>query len=279
LCVAVAQQPILGFVICMETQLTFYGHAAFKLVTPRGNVLLIDPWLTNPLFEKGKDELSALKRVDLILLTHGHFDHVGDSVEIGKRTGAKLVATFDLSAAMKSVHGFPSDQADMDTTGHFGGELKLLDGEVTVTFVPAWHGSAMTKEGEPPYYGGTPSGMVINIADGPTIYDTGDTDLFSDMALVSKYNRIDLMLVCMGDHFTMGPRRAADAVQLVDPRLVIPQHFDTFPVLTGTPEDLARELKKREAKAELKVLKVGETISIPGTRSRISSEPIGGPLT
>ena len=87
----------------METQLTYYGHSAFKLTTPRGHVLLIDPWLTNPLFDKGKDELKALKRADLILLTHGHFDHVGDSVDIAKRTGAKLVATFDLSAAMKAV--------------------------------------------------------------------------------------------------------------------------------------------------------------------------------
>ena len=246
----------------MATQLTFYGHAAFKLVTPRGNVLLIDPWLTNPLFDKGKDEISSLKQVDLILLTHGHFDHVGDAVEIGKRTKAKLVSTFDLSAAMKSVHKYPAEQADMDTTGHFGGELKLLDGEVIVTFVPAWHGSAMMKEGEPPYYGGTPSGMIIAIANGPTIYDTGDTDLFSDMALVSRYHQIDVMIVCMGDHFTMGPRRAADAVQLVGPRMVIPQHYQTFPVLTGTPEMLVSELKKRESKAKLRVIKVGETIEL-----------------
>src|SRR5207248_6653194 len=105
------------------------------------------------------DEIARLDRVELILLTHGHFDHVGDSVEIAKRTKAKLVATFDLSAAMKAVHGYPSDQADMDTTGHFGGELRLLDGEITVTFVPAWHGSAMTKENSAPYYGGTPSGI------------------------------------------------------------------------------------------------------------------------
>src|ERR1043166_5862935 len=118
----------------MDTQLTYYGHASFKLVTPRGNVLLIDPWLTNPLFDKGKDELSSLKRVDLILLTHGHFDHVGDAVEIGKRTGAKLVATFDLSAAMKAVHKYPEKQADMDTTGHFGGEMKVSHGERTGPF-------------------------------------------------------------------------------------------------------------------------------------------------
>jgi len=263
----------------METQLTYYGHSAFKLVTPRDNVLLIDPWLTNPLFEKGKDEIQALKRVDLILLTHGHFDHVGDAVEIGKRTRAKLVATFDLSAAMKSVHGYPADQADMDTTGHFGGELKLLDGEVTVTFVPAWHGSAMMKDNAgAPYYGGTPSGIVIAITDGPTIYHTGDTDLFSDMALVSRYQKIDVMIACMGDHFTMGPRRAADAVQLVDPRIIIPQHYATFPVLNGTPEMFAAELKKRETKAELRVMKVGETMTLPPTRPGIESEPLGKPL-
>src|ERR1043165_2569811 len=121
----------------------------------------------------------------------------------------------------------------------------------------------MTKDDGVPYYGGTPSGVIIAIKDGPTIYDTGDTDLFSDMALVSRYHDVDVMIVCMGDHFTMGPRRAADAVQLVDPRIVIPQHFATFPVLTGTPEDLQRELTKREAKAELRVMKVAETIELP----------------
>jgi L-ascorbate metabolism protein UlaG (beta-lactamase superfamily) len=270
-----ARRFFFGLLKHMDAQLTFYGHAAFKLVTPRGNVLLIDPWLNNPLFQNAKDELSALKRVDLILLTHGHFDHVGDSVAIAKRTKAKLVATFDLSAAMKMVHGYPAEQADMETTGHFGGELKLLEGEVTITFVPAWHGTAVMTEGEPPYYGGTPSGIIIEIEDGPTIYDTGDTDLFSDMSLVARYHAVDVMLVCMGDHFTMGPQRAADAVQLVDPRMVIPQHYQTFPVLTGTPEAFRKELGKRNSKAELRVLEIGETISLPATGSRISSEPIG----
>ena len=247
----------------METQLTWYGQSAFKIVTPRGKVLLVDPWLTNPVFEKAKDELAALEHVDLILVTHGHSDHVGDAVEIGKRTRAKLVATFDLSAAIVSALGYPSDLADMETTGHMGGTLTLFGGEVAVTFVPAWHGSAVSKdETAPPVYAGTPAGLVIALRDGPTIYHTGDTDLFSDMALVSRFHKIDTMLVCIGDHFTMGPARAAEAVRLVNPREVIPMHYGTFPVLTGTPEVFQRELKRRKSKAKLCVIKIGETIAL-----------------
>ncbi|PYJ04067.1 MAG: metal-dependent hydrolase [Verrucomicrobia bacterium] len=247
----------------METQLTWYGQSAFKIVTPRGKVLLVDPWLTNPVFEKAKDELAALEHVDLILVTHGHSDHVGDAVEIGKRTRAKLVATFDLSAAIVSALGYPSDLADMETTGHMGGTLTLFGGEVAVTFVPAWHGSAVSKdETAPPVYAGTPAGLVIALRDGPTIYHTGDTDLFSDMALVSRFHKIDTMLVCIGDHFTMGPARAAEAVRLVNPREVIPMHYGTFPVLTGTPEVFQRELKRRKSKAKLRVIKIGETIAL-----------------
>ncbi|HZR06075.1 MAG TPA: metal-dependent hydrolase [Candidatus Udaeobacter sp.] len=247
----------------MKIQLSWYGHAAFKIKTATGKILLIDPWITNPAFAGGEDELSSLHRVDLILLTHGHSDHVGNAVQIGKRTGAKLVSNFDLNAAIVSALGYPEGQAGNETTGHLGGELSLLEGEVKAQFVPAWHGSSVQKEeNEPPVYAGNPTGLIIALRDGPTIYHTGDTDLFSDMALVKRFHKIDAMLVCIGDHFTMGPARAAEAVKLVNPREVIPMHYGTFPLLTGTPEAFERELKRRKSKAQLRVMKVGETMAL-----------------
>jgi L-ascorbate metabolism protein UlaG (beta-lactamase superfamily) len=259
-----ADATLFDFLISMETQLTWYGHAAFKIKTPTGKVLLIDPWVTNPAFARGKDELTSLDRVDLIFLTHGHSDHVGNAVEIGKRTGAILVSNFDLYAAMISVLGYPEAQTSNATTGHLGGELSLLGGEIRVQFVPAWHGSSVQRdEDATPVYAGSPTGLIVELRNGPTIYHTGDTDLFSDMALVKRFHKIDVMLVCIGDHFTMGPARAAEAVKLVGPREVIPMHYGTFPVLTGTPEMFDRELKQRDVKANLRVMKIGETIKLP----------------
>jgi len=258
-----ADVSLFDLLISMETQLTWYGHAGFKIKTVTGKILLIDPWVTNPVFARGKDELTRLDRVDLILLTHGHSDHVGNAVEIGKRTGASLVSNFDLNAAMISVLGYPEAQASNETTGHLGGELSLLDGEVRVQFVPAWHGSSVQRgEDTTSVYAGSPTGLIVTLRDGPTIYHTGDTDLFSDMALVKQFHKIDIMLVCIGDHFTMGPARAAQAVKLVTPNMVVPMHYGTFPVLTGTPEVLERELKKRKLKTKLRVMKIGETITL-----------------
>ena len=111
-----------------NTELTWYGHAAFKLKTPSGKVLMLDPWLTNPANKNGKDDLAKLEKADLILVTHGHADHVGDSVAIAKKTGARLVTTFDLGKGMVAYGGFPKEQMGFDTQGNFGGELSLLEG-------------------------------------------------------------------------------------------------------------------------------------------------------
>ena len=246
------------------TQLTWYGHAAFKLVTPRGHVLLIDPWITNPANKHGKADLAKIDKADLILLTHGHFDHVGDSVAIAQKTGARLVATYDLGQAMAKYGGYPARQMGFDTLGNFGGQLTLLDGEVKVAFIPAVHSSTVTEpEGAKNVHeGGNPGGFLITVRNGPTIYDTGDTDVFTDMKLVRLFHKVDVMLACIGDHFTMGPARAALAVQLVKPKRVIPMHYGTFPILNGTPQELEQALKKRHSKAKVTVMKVDETLSL-----------------
>lgn len=249
-----------------STGITWYGHSAFKVTTPSGKVLLIDPWLANPANPRGKDLLASLDKADQILVTHAHGDHIGNAVEIAQKTGAKLVASNDLMKAMVKYGGFPATQADFSGTGNFGGTVTLLGGEVKVTFVHAVHSSGLEyddKMGLPKSlaYAGNPGGFVIAITGGPTIYHTGDTDLFGDMKLIGDVSKIDVMMACIGDKFTMGPDRAAAAVELVNPKMVIPMHFGTFAALTGTPEAFEQALKKRNLATVYKRMQVNETLS------------------
>jgi len=235
-----------------KTELTWYGHAAFKIVTPQGHVLFLDPWLVNPVNPDGAQDLEKVDKADLILVSHGHFDHVGNAVEIAKKTKAKLVTTFDLGNALVSYGGFPKEQAGYDSLGNFGGTVSFFDDEIKITFIPAVHSSAFTHadtvtQQELPEYAGNPGGFLIVIKDGPTIYHTGDTDLFGDMALISRHHAVDVMLACIGDHFTMGPQGAAQAVSLVKPRKVVPMHYGTFPtVLTGTLDAFRAALQRNK---------------------------------
>jgi L-ascorbate metabolism protein UlaG (beta-lactamase superfamily) len=243
------------------TQLTWYGQSSYKIVTPSGKTVLIDPWLDNPVNPDGKKELEALDDVSLILVTHGHFDHLADATKIAENNPtAMLVSTLDLGKAMVKYMKFPEGQFNMGTAGFPGGEISLLDGEVKVGFVPAIHGNGVETEDGNLQEAGIAVGFVVSIKDGPRFYHTGDTDLFTDMKLVNEFGKIDAMLVCIGDRFTMGPDRAAEAVKLVNPKMAIPNHYGTFSILSGTPDAFAKALKKRGAKSQLKVMKVGETI-------------------
>lgn len=244
-----------------NTQLVWYGQSAFKLTTPSGKVVLIDPWFTNPLNPNGKADLAKLDRADLILVTHGHFDHVGDAAAIAKKTNAKLVSTSDLGQSLVTVGGYPKELAGLETQGNFGGELSLLNDELTVAFIPAIHSSTIASDGSPAQYAGNPGGFLISVKNGPAIYHTGDTDLFSDMALIPKFRKVTVMLTCIGGKFTMGPQRAAEAVKLVNPATVIPMHYGIFN-LPGTPQAFAQELRKQGAKSQLRVVKVGETVRL-----------------
>lgn len=246
------------------TEIIWYGQSAFRITTPAGNVLLIDPWIINPMNKNGARDLESLSRVDLILITHGHGDHVGNSVAIANKTGAKLVASLDLGRALVQYGGFPEKLAERSHMGFAGGELNLLNGDVQILFVPAVHSSVVEGAAGSPLpgkivYGGTAGGFVIAIKDGPTIYHTGDTDVFSDMDLIGSLNRVDVMMACIGGHFTMGPKRAALATRTVNPALVIPMHYAANPLLKGTPEQFSRELATLQMKTPLKTMTVGET--------------------
>ena len=244
--------------LAAPTEVTWYGQSAFRVVTPAGKVLLVDPWIVNPANPNGKQDLEGLQKVDLILVTHGHGDHIGNAVEIAKKTGAKLVATVDLMKALVAYAGFPEAQTGRPLTGSFGGQILLLDGEVTVQFIPAVHGGSMeTPTG--PIYAGHPGGFLVSVKNGPRIYHTGDTDLFGDMALLQ--GQVDLMLVCIGDKFTMGPVRAAHAVEMVRPKMAVPMHFGTTPGQTGTPEQFKTALRKYGLELLMRQMKVGETLT------------------
>ncbi|HEY0172180.1 MAG TPA: metal-dependent hydrolase [Pyrinomonadaceae bacterium] len=259
-----------GRAAAQETKIRWFGHAAFSVTTPKGKVLLIDPWLSNPSnpeAKDGKDPLAAVVKADYILLTHGHRDHVGDAVEIARRTGAALVANPELAANLVKLSDFPARQAATDAIMGIGGEIQIADGEVTVAMTPAVHSSSVfnPKAGanEPErVYGGNPAGFVIVIRGGPTIYHSGDTAYFRDMETVGETYTVDVALLNVGGHFGMEPKMAARAAQAVRARLAVPHHFGTFPGIAPNADDFAAELKKM--KIDFYEMKPGETLTYRG---------------
>lgn len=257
-------------VSAQETKIKWFGHAAFSITTPRGKVLMIDPWLknpSNPEAKDGKDPLTSVPKVDYILLTHGHRDHVGDAVEIAKKTGAILICNPELAGNLVKLVDFPGKQAETDAIMGIGGEIQIADGEVMVAMTPAVHSSSVfnpkgsATEAERAY-GGNPAGFVLIIKNGPTIYHSGDTAYFKDMETIGEEYQVDLALLNIGGHFGMEPRMAAKAAKSVRAKLAIPQHYATFPGIAENSGVFASELKKLGT--PFYEMKPGETISYRG---------------
>ncbi len=225
--------------------LTWLGHASFRIDTPGGKRVYVDPWLENP---KCPDAEKSVERADVVAVTHGHGDHLGDAVAIGKRTGASLVAVFELASWLEQ-QGFPN--------GSSGGMGKGGTQEVAglrFTLTNAFHSSS-TPDGS---YAGEPCGIVIELENGFRLYVAGDTCVFGDMQLIGRIYQPELAILPIGDHYTMGPREAAVALELLGARRCVPCHWGTFPLLTGTPAQL-RELAPD---VEIVAPEPGETVPL-----------------
>ena len=219
----------------------FLGHAAFEIAGSKR--ILIDPFLTgNPKAAAKPEELEA----DLILITHAHGDHIGDAVAIAQRTGAKIVAMYDIANYLVE------NSRGITTIGMNYGPTEV-DG-VKIVQVPAWHSSSDGK-----YNIGNACGYIVEL-DGVKVYHAGDTFVFKDMELFAElYGPIDLALLPIGGHFTMGPREAAKAVELLKPKKVVPMHYNTWPPISADPEEFKRLVGDR---AEVIILEPGESLEL-----------------
>jgi L-ascorbate metabolism protein UlaG (beta-lactamase superfamily) len=234
-----------GKIIGRAVSITFYGHAAFKL-SGQGVTVVIDPWLSNPLLSTPVSEVGP---VDAILVTHGHGDHVGETVPLAQETHAQVVAIHELAQIL-------AGQGAANVIGmNKGGTVALKGLEVTMT--TAVHSSTAEVGGQT-VSAGDPGGFVITFPNGFTVYHAGDTAVFKDMELIQELYHPEVALLPIGSHYVMNPREAALACRMLKPRFVIPMHYGTFPVLTGTPAELIERLKGEEI--TVIPLKPGETV-------------------
>lgn len=240
LALAVGTTPAYSF------ELQWFGQSAFKITTPGGKVIVIDPFITkNPKTPKEHKDLSKIGKVDLILVTHGHGDHVGDTAKLSEMTGAKVGINADMGHTFAILGWVPYKRL---IRFNKSGPIQPLGPGVTITMVKAEHSSEVlhvdpaTKK-RTLHPGGEPAGYIIKLEDGFTIYHAGDTGVFADMRFIGEYYKPDLALLPIGGHFTMDPAHAAYAIRnMLKVKQVIPIHYGTFPPLKGTPDQLKTAL-------------------------------------
>ena len=242
-------------------KIQWFGQAAFKITSPGGKVILIDPFITkNPKTPADLKDLAKLGPVDLILVTHGHGDHVGDTAAIAEMTGAKVALNADMGQTFRTLGIVPGDQL---IRFNKSGPIHPLGDGITITMVRAEHSSEVVykdpETGEQSVHpGGEPAGYIIELEDGKTIYHAGDTGVFGDMAWIGSYYKPDVALLPIGGHFTMDPAHAAYAVShLLKVKIVVPMHYGTFAPLKGTPEQFKAALG--DYPADVVVMQPGET--------------------
>ena len=230
-------------------KITWLGHTTFKIVSPRGQVVIIDPWVaSNPACP---DHAKAFDRLDLMLITHGHFDHIADAVDLATRFKPTVLGMYELTEWLKG-------KGVENTMGmNKGGSWTVND--ITVTLTHAIHSSTIV-DGDKVIPAGEPCGFVIKFENGFTLYHAGDTAVFSDMKLIAEIYKPELAMLPIGGLYTMSPTEAAMACRLMNPRWVLPMHYGTFPPLTGRPEQL-RALIKDLPGTEVLELKPGESLA------------------